>query len=50
MAIPPPAEDDPAFGILRRADLGLLKVAEGIPLTEDGWTSAWQSLAAVATA
>jgi hypothetical protein len=29
--------------IMRRSALGSLKVIETFPLTEDGWTSAWQA-------
>jgi Short C-terminal domain len=31
--------------IIRRTSLGSLKVGETFPLTEDGWATAWQSLA-----
>ena len=34
----------PVFMIIRRSSLGALKVVESFPLTEDGWSSAWQSL------
>jgi Caspase domain len=34
----------PAYVIIRRGALGMLKVVETFPLTEDGWASAWQAL------
>ena len=38
------ADSGPAFVLLRRSALGTLKVVESFPLTEDGWSRAWQSL------
>jgi hypothetical protein len=38
------AKGGPAFVIVRRTALGSLKVVDSFPLTEDGWTRAWQSL------
>lgn len=41
----PPAKGGPVFAIMRRTGLGSLKVTGNFPLTDDGWASAWQSLA-----
>ena len=41
----PQAKGGLSFVILRRTGLGGLKVVESFPLTEDGWTHAWHSLA-----
>jgi len=41
----PRTKGGPAFVVLRRVGLGALKVVESFPLTEDGWASAWQSVA-----
>jgi uncharacterized protein YbjQ (UPF0145 family) len=37
--------DGPAFVIVSRGRMGGYKVLERFPLTEEGWASAWQSLA-----
>lgn len=44
----PETEGGPAFMIVRRGVLGMgtLRAVETFPLTEDGWTSAWQALLA----
>jgi hypothetical protein len=36
------AEGGPAYVILRRRTLGSFRVVASFPLTEDGWSSAWQ--------
>lgn len=38
-----PADGGPVYVILRRRALGSYKVVASFPLTEDGWSSAWQS-------
>lgn len=40
----PPADGGPAFVIIARTGLGVLKVADRFPLTEQGWAQAWQAL------
>lgn len=37
------ADGGPLFVILRRRAFGSFKVVAGFPLTEDGWSEAWQS-------
>jgi hypothetical protein len=41
----PAGKGGPVFAIITRGGMGGLKVQERFPLTEDGWRSAWHSLA-----